>query len=91
MALEIKEPSGATEGANRRDKRSTFACAVEGTCCTSLNCQIRLLGSNGMSGLLRIRIFVDLFTDIEEFGLARRACVLAPKPLEVDEANIAAS
>ena len=49
------------------------------------------MGSDDLSRLLRIGVFVVLFTNFEEVSLSWRAGVFAPEAFDIDRADVTSS
>lgn len=70
MTLEIEESSWTSHCTDSCNKRKTFTTFINGTCCASLHCQIRLLSKNLFTWPLWIRVPVVLFTNFKKIRLS---------------------
>lgn len=90
VALEVQEPCRTAHRADRSHEWNSSAGVKQSAGSASLHRQIRFLRSNHLSRLLRVGVIIVLLANSQKIGLARRACVLAPHPLNIDGADIAA-
>lgn len=91
VALEIEETRRTAHGADRSNEGISFAGVVEGAGSGSMHTYIDPQSPNDAAWLLGVRKRLVLRGSVHELVLARRAGVMAPKPLKIDGANVTSS
>jgi hypothetical protein len=91
VPLKVKESSRTAQRTHWVNEGDTFTCIVDSTRSSSLYCKIGLLSYYRIPWLLRIGINFILITNLQKLWLSWWACILTPKPFEVDSTDVTSS